>query len=499
MHRRDSFAPVMAFMKFSAHARLFRFFHPSRLQDRRTFDIDLTAMEPGAPGPWRQAVFEPDEDISIMAFLADALSRVKPSATIAVSQKARELKAKGRDVIGLGAGEPDFDTPDNIKQAAIDAINRGETKYTPVSGIPELREAIAKKFKRENGLDYTAAQTIVGTGGKQILFNAFMATMNAGDEVVIPTPYWVSYPEMVSLCGGTPVFVATTQENKFKLKAEDLEKAITPKTKWFIFNSPSNPSGAAYSHDELKALTDVLMRHPHVWVLTDDMYEHLTYGDFKFATPVEVEPGLYDRTLTMNGVSKAYAMTGWRIGYAAGPLNLIKAMDMIQGQQTSGACSIAQWAAVEALNGTQAFIPENKKIFEGRRDLIVSMLNQAKGIECPSPEGAFYVYPSCRRARSSRRTRTSSRNCWKPKAWPSCTVRPSASARTSAFPTPRRKPSWKKPVSASNGSALPASKGLLLPRLQNPPATAGFLFRSPEIFAIGADIMIETTNAGAGR
>ena len=331
-----------------------------------------------------------------MAFLADALSRVKPSATIAVSQKARELKAKGRDVIGLGAGEPDFDTPNNIKQAAIEAINRGETKYTPVAGIPELREAIVKKFKRENNLDYTAAQTIVGTGGKQILFNAFMATMNPGDEVVIPTPYWVSYPEMVSLCGGSPVFVATTQENKFKLKAEDLEKAITPKTKWFIFNSPSNPSGAAYSHDELKALTDVLMRHPHVWVLTDDMYEHLTYGDFKFATPVEVEPGLYDRTLTMNGVSKAYAMTGWRIGYAAGPLNLIKAMDMIQGQQTSGACSIAQWAAVEALNGTQDFIPENKRIFEGRRDLVVSMLNQAKGIECPSPEGAFYVYPSCK-------------------------------------------------------------------------------------------------------
>ena len=331
-----------------------------------------------------------------MAFLADALSRVKPSATIAVSQKARELKAKGRDVIGLGAGEPDFDTPDNIKAAAIEAIKRGETKYTPVAGIPELRDAIVKKFKRENNLDYTAAQTIVGTGGKQILFNAFMATMNPGDEVVIPTPYWVSYPEMVSLCGGTPVFVATTQENKFKLKAEDLEKAITPKTKWFIFNSPSNPSGAAYSHAELKALTDVLMRHPHVWVLTDDMYEHLTYGDFKFATPVEVEPGLYDRTLTMNGVSKAYAMTGWRIGYAAGPLNLIKAMDMIQGQQTSGACSIAQWAAVEALNGTQDFIPENKKIFEGRRDLVVSMLNQAKGIECPSPEGEFYVYPSCK-------------------------------------------------------------------------------------------------------
>ncbi|PLU79763.1 aspartate aminotransferase, partial [Sinorhizobium medicae] len=309
-----------------------------------------------------------------MAFLADALSRVKPSATIAVSQKARELKAKGRDVIGLGAGEPDFDTPDNIKAAAIDAINRGETKYTPVSGIPELREAIARKFKRENNLEYTAAQTIVGTGGKQILFNAFMATLNPGDEVVIPAPYWVSYPEMVALCGGTPVFVSTEQENNFKLKAEDLDRAITPKTKWFVFNSPSNPSGAAYSHEELKALTDVLMKHPHVWVLTDDMYEHLTYGDFKFATPVEVEPGLYERTLTMNGVSKAYAMTGWRIGYAAGPLQLIKAMDMIQGQQTSGAASIAQWAAVEALNGPQDFIGRNKEIFQGRRDLVVSML-----------------------------------------------------------------------------------------------------------------------------
>ncbi|XUP56134.1 pyridoxal phosphate-dependent aminotransferase [Allorhizobium sp. Av2] len=330
-----------------------------------------------------------------MAFLADALSRVKPSATIAVSQKARELKAKGRDVIGLGAGEPDFDTPDNIKQAAIDAINRGETKYTPISGIPELRKAIADKYKRENNLDYKPEQTIVGTGGKQILFNAFMATLNAGDEVIIPTPYWVSYPEMVALCGGTPVFVATMQENNFKLTAEDLEKAITPKTKWFLFNSPSNPSGAAYTEAELKALTDVLLRHEQVWVLTDDMYEHLVYGDFKFTTPAEVEPKLYDRTLTMNGVSKAYAMTGWRIGYAAGPLPLIKAMDMIQGQQTSGACSIAQWAAVEALNGSQDFIPENKKIFEGRRDLVVSMLNQAKGIVCPSPEGAFYVYPSC--------------------------------------------------------------------------------------------------------
>ena len=330
-----------------------------------------------------------------MAFLADALSRVKPSATIAVSQKARELKAKGKDVIGLGAGEPDFDTPDNIKQAAIDAINRGETKYTPVAGIPELRKAIVAKFKRENGLDYTPDQVIVGTGGKQILFNAFMATLNPGDEVIVPAPYWVSYPEMVAINGGTPVFINTKIEDNFKLTAADLEKAITPKTKWLIFNSPSNPTGAAYTEAELKALTDVLVRHPQVWILTDDMYEHLVYGDFVFTTPAQVEPSLYDRTLTMNGVSKAYAMTGWRIGYAAGPLKLIKAMDMVQGQQTSGACSIAQWAAVEALNGTQDFIPKNKEIFQARRDLVVSMLNQAKGIQCPTPEGAFYVYPSC--------------------------------------------------------------------------------------------------------
>lgn len=330
-----------------------------------------------------------------MAFLSDTLSRVKPSATIAVSQKARELKAAGRDVIGLGAGEPDFDTPDNIKEAANRAIAAGKTKYTPVSGIPELREAIAAKFKRENGLDYEADQTIVGTGGKQILFNAFMATMNPGDEVIIAAPYWVSYPEMVAICGGEPVFVETRIEDNFKLKPEDLEAAITPKTKWLVFNSPSNPSGAAYSHDELKALTDVLLKHEHVWVLTDDMYEHLCYGDFKFVTPVQVEPKLYDRTLTMNGVSKAYAMTGWRIGYAAGPKPLIKAMDMIQGQQTSGACSIAQWAAVEALNGPQDFIAERRAVFEERRDLVVSMLNQAHGIQCPKPEGAFYVYPSC--------------------------------------------------------------------------------------------------------
>ncbi len=330
-----------------------------------------------------------------MAFLADALSRVKPSATIAVAQKARELKAEGRDVIGLGAGEPDFDTPDNIKKAAIAAINRGETKYTPVAGIPELRQAIVAKFKRENGLDYKPEQTIAGTGGKQILFNALMATLNKGDEVIIPAPYWVSYPEMVSICGGESVFVETTLENNFKLDADALDKAITPKTKWLIFNSPSNPSGAAYTESELRAIADVLLKHPQVWILTDDMYEHLTYGDFEFKTLAQVEPALYDRTLTMNGVSKAYAMTGWRIGYAAGPLKLIKAMDMIQGQQTSGACSIAQWAAVEALNGPQDFIAKNKAVFQGRRDLVVSMLNQAKGIKCPTPEGAFYVYPSC--------------------------------------------------------------------------------------------------------
>jgi aspartate aminotransferase len=330
-----------------------------------------------------------------MAFLADALSRVKPSATIAVSQKARELKASGRDIIGLGAGEPDFDTPDNIKNAAIEAIRRGETKYPPVSGIVPLREAIAAKFKRENNLDYKPAQTIVATGGKQILFNAFMATLNQGDEVVIPTPYWVSYPEMVLLCGGTPTFAETTADNGFKLKAAALEKAITPRTKWLVLNSPSNPSGAAYTEAELKEIADVLLKHPQVWVLTDDMYEHLTYGDFVFKTIAEVEPRLYERTLTMNGVSKAYAMTGWRIGYAAGPIELIKAMDMIQGQQTSGACTIAQWASVEALTGPQDFIARNKAIFQGRRDLVVSMLNQARGITCPSPEGAFYVYPSC--------------------------------------------------------------------------------------------------------
>ncbi len=329
-----------------------------------------------------------------MAFLADVLSRVKPSATMTATQKARDLTAKGREIISLSVGEPDFDTPDNIKEAAIAAIKRGETKYPPVLGIPPLREAIAMKFKRENGLDYKASDTIVGTGGKQILYNAFLVTMNKGDEVIIPAPYWVSYPEMVAINWGEPVIVPTRLEKGFKLQAEDLERAITPRTKWVILNSPSNPTGAAYTRDELKALTEVLMRHPHVWVLTDDMYEHLVYGDFVFTTPAQIEPALKPRTLTMNGVSKAYAMTGWRIGYAAGPAELIKAMDMVQGQQTSGACTISQWASVEALTGPQDFIPVRRKAFEERRDLVVSMLNQARHLECPKPEGAFYVYPS---------------------------------------------------------------------------------------------------------
>jgi aspartate aminotransferase len=334
-------------------------------------------------------------EICQMPFLADAILRVKPSATIAATQKARDLKNAGREVVSLSMGEPDFDTPDNIKKAAIAAIERGETKYTPVPGIPPLREAIALKFKRENGLSYKPSQTIVGTGGKHILFNAFLATINRGDEVIIPAPYWVSYPDMVLIAGGTPVAIETKMEQGFKLQPEALDAAITSRTKWLILNSPSNPSGAAYTWAELKRLTDVLLRHPHVWILTDDIYEHLTYGDFKFATPAQVEPELISRTLTMNGVSKAYAMTGWRIGYAAGPDLLIKAMDTLQGQQTSGACSIAQWASVEALTGPQDFIDERRKVFERRRDLVVSMLNQAKYLACPSPEGAFYVYPSC--------------------------------------------------------------------------------------------------------
>jgi aspartate aminotransferase len=333
-----------------------------------------------------------------MGFLSDALSRIKPSATIVMTQKARDLKAQGRDVISLSVGEPDFDTPDHVKAAAKAAIDRGETKYPPVPGIVPLREAIVAKFRRENGLEYKTSQTIVGTGGKQVIYNALLATLNPGDEVIIPTPYWVSYPEMVGLCGGTAVFVETAMEHNFKLKPEPLERAITRKTKWLIVNSPSNPTGAAYTRDEMKAITDVLLRHPHVWLLTDDIYEHLTYGDFEFVTPAQVEPNLYDRTLTMNGVSKSYAMTGWRIGYAGGPETLIKAMDFVQGQQTSGACTIAQWAAVQALNGPQDHLVGFKRAFEERRDLVVSMLNQAKYLKCPNPEGAFYVYPSCAEA-----------------------------------------------------------------------------------------------------
>src|SRR6187549_3523087 len=331
-----------------------------------------------------------------MALLAEYLKRIKPSATIAVTDKARALKASGRDVIGLGAGEPDFDTPDNIKRAAIDAIQGGKaSKYTAVDGIPELKAAIARKFKRENELDYKPSQITVGTGGKQVLYNAFMATLNPGDEVIIPAPYWVSYPDMVYLAGGTPVEVVCSMANGFKIKPEQLEKAITPKTKWFLLNSPSNPTGSAYTQAELKALTDVLVRHPHVYVMTDDMYEHLVYDDFKFYTPAQVEPKLYERTLTINGTSKAYCMTGWRIGYAGGPEPLIKAMAMIQSQSTSNPSAVSQWAAVEALDGVQDFIPEHNKIFKERRDLVVSMLNQAKGLKCPKPEGAFYVYPSC--------------------------------------------------------------------------------------------------------
>ena len=331
-----------------------------------------------------------------MALLKDALSRIKPSATMAVTDKARALKAAGRDIIGLGAGEPDFDTPDNIKQAAIKAILAGKaSKYTAVEGLAELKAAVVGKFKRENNLEYKPNQVIVSTGGKQVLYNALMVTLNPGDEVIIPAPYWVSYPDMVLLAGGEPVFVPTTMESGFKMRPEALEKAITPRTKWIIFNSPSNPTGAAYTKAELKKVTDVLVQHPHVWVMTDDMYEHLVYDDFQFSTPAEIEPRLYERTLTVNGVSKAYCMTGWRIGYAGGREDLIKAMAMLQSQSTSNPVAVSQWASVEALNGPQDFIEKHNAIFKERRDLCVSMLNQANGIKCPKPEGAFYVYPSC--------------------------------------------------------------------------------------------------------
>src|SRR5882724_5749105 len=330
-----------------------------------------------------------------MSFLAQRLSRIKPSPTIAVTAKAQELKAAGRDVIGLGAGEPDFDTPAHIQEAAIAAMKRGETRYTAVDGTPALKQAICAKFKRENGLDYKPSQITVGTGGKQVLYNALMSSLNPGDEVVIPAPYWVSYPDIVVLAEGVPVFVKCDEKHGFKLQPADLERAITPKTKWIILNSPSNPTGAAYSRADLRAICDVLLRHPQVYVLTDDMYEKLVYDDFVFATPAEVEPRLYERTLTMNGVSKAYNMTGWRIGYAAGPQPLITAMITVQSQSTSNASSISQAASVAALNGPIDFIPKNVAVFKQRRDLIVSMLNQTKGLKCPRPEGAFYVYPSC--------------------------------------------------------------------------------------------------------
>ena len=329
-----------------------------------------------------------------MSLESAALSRVKPSATLAADAKARELKAQGRDVISLAAGEPDFDTPDNIKEAAIKAIRDGKTKYTNVDGIVELKEAIVAKFQRENGLTYKTSQVNVSPGGKPVIWNAMISTLNPGDEVIIPTPYWVSYWDIVLLAGGAPKAVPTTAATGFKLQPADLEAAITPKTKWVFLNSPSNPSGAAYTKAELRGIADVLLRHPHVWILTDDMYEHLVFGDFEFFTIAQVEPQLYDRTLTMNGVSKAYAMTGWRIGYAAGPEALIKSMAKVMSQTTSNPSSVSQWAAVEALNGTQEFIKPNAKLFEQRRDLVVSMLNQANGIECPTPEGAFYVYPS---------------------------------------------------------------------------------------------------------
>lgn len=330
-----------------------------------------------------------------MSILAKRLSVVKPSPTIAITTKAAELKAAGKDVIGLSAGEPDFDTPDHIKNEAKAALDRGETKYTPAQGTPALRKAIVDKFKRENGLTYTTDQVTIGVGGKQVIFNAFFATVQEGDEVIVPAPYWVSYPDIVLMCGGTPVFVPCGENSHFKLDAEGLEKAITPKTKWLVLNSPNNPTGAAYTAADLRKLADVLLKHPHVWIMTDDMYEHLTYDDFKFATICEVEPKLMDRTLTMNGVSKAYAMTGWRMGYACGPVALIKAMNMVQSQSATHPTSFVQAGTVAALNGPLGFLAERNAVFKERRDLVVKMLSEAKGISCLTPEGAFYVYPSC--------------------------------------------------------------------------------------------------------
>ncbi|MDJ1015247.1 MAG: pyridoxal phosphate-dependent aminotransferase [Paracoccaceae bacterium] len=329
-----------------------------------------------------------------MPFLSATLDRVKPSPTVAMTDLAAELKAAGRDVIGLSAGEPDFPTPKNIREAGKRAIDKGRTKYTAVDGIPELKEAIRTKFERENGLVYDPAEITVGTGGKQVLFNALLATLNPGDEVIIPAPYWVSYPDMTRLCGGEPVIVPGPVENSYKITPDQLEAAITPKTKWFIFNSPSNPTGAGYTPEELRALTEVLERHHHVWVLTDDMYEHIVYPGFDFRTPAQVAPALKPRTLTLNGVSKAYAMTGWRIGYAGGPRELIAAMRKVQSQSTSNPSSVSQWAAVEALNGPQDYIAESVKAFLRRRDMVVAALNAADGVRCPEPDGAFYVYPS---------------------------------------------------------------------------------------------------------
>lgn len=331
-----------------------------------------------------------------MSLLSQTLARVKPSPTIAITGRARELAAEGRDIISLSAGEPDFDTPEHIRDAAKDAIDAGHTRYTAVDGIPELKRAICEKFRRENGLDYSPAQITVGTGGKQILYNALMATLNPGDEVIIPAPYWVSYPDMVLLAGGTPVVIEAEMQNGYRISPEQLEAAITPKTKWLILNSPSNPTGAGYAEDAMRGLTDVLMRHPHVLVLTDDIYEHLVFDDFKFVTPAQVEPGLKERTLTMNGVSKSYAMTGWRIGYGAGPVELIKAMGKLQSQSTSNPTSISQYAALAALEGPQDYLETSRAVFQRRRDLVVEGLNKCPGIVCPVPQGAFYVYPSIR-------------------------------------------------------------------------------------------------------
>ena len=325
---------------------------------------------------------------------SDLLNRLSESATIAMARMARELKASGVDVISLSLGEPDFDTPAVLKQAGIDAINANETHYTPVPGTPRIREAISKKFKRDNGLDYAPDQIVVSTGAKQSLANIVLSLVNPGDEVIIPAPFWVSYPDMVKLAGGTPVIAEANFDNNYKLTAKDLEAAITPNTKWFIFNSPSNPTGAGYNWSELKALTNVLKRYPNIWIMTDDMYEHLAYDDFEFCTPAEVEPSLINRTLTTNGVSKGHAMTGWRIGYAAGPIELIKAMAVIQSQSTSNPNTIAQWAAVEALNGNQDYLSKNNSIFQDRRNIVLNILNSIKGIKCPKPQGAFYIYAS---------------------------------------------------------------------------------------------------------